>query len=129
MWIVPWDPFLMKKLLKSEICRFMNSAQCVLIGWEEGEKSNFVAIVYVQCMNSKRKPTNACKKKEKRQTQNAGFPPNPYIALAPFWYTNKMLKTKMIYLKGNKPFWNIGQKLRKKRKWLRQKKIIWIISL
>ena len=32
-------------------------------------------------MNSKRKPTNACKKKEKRQTQNAGFPPNPYIAL------------------------------------------------
>ena len=27
-----WDPFLMKKLLKSEICGSMNSARCALIG-------------------------------------------------------------------------------------------------
>ena len=38
MWIVPWDPFLMKKLLKSEICRSVNSARCALIGWKRVRK-------------------------------------------------------------------------------------------
>ena len=32
VWIVPWDQFLMKKLLKSEICGSMNNAWCALIG-------------------------------------------------------------------------------------------------
>ena len=70
----------MKKLLKSQIYGFMNSARCVLIGWEEGEKSNFAVTVYAQCMNSSHKPTNVRKKKkkkekkkEKRQKQNTGF--------------------------------------------------------
>ena len=30
MWIVPWNPFLMTKLLKSKICEFVNSAHRVL---------------------------------------------------------------------------------------------------
>ena len=30
MWIVLWDPFLMKKLLKSEIYESVNSARCAL---------------------------------------------------------------------------------------------------
>ena len=30
MWIVPWDPFLMKKLLKNEICGSVNSTQCIV---------------------------------------------------------------------------------------------------
>ena len=70
----------MKKLLKSQIYGFMNSARCVLIGWEEGEKLNFAVTVYAQCMNSSHKPTNVCKnkikkekKKKKRQKQNTGF--------------------------------------------------------
>ena len=110
----------MKKLLKSQIYGFMNSARCVLIGWEEGEKSNFAVTVYAQCMNSSHKPTNVCKNKIKKEKKKKTpktkhwFLPNPNIALVPFWYSNKMLKIKMIYLKGNKPFWNIGQKLRKK---------------
>ena len=32
MWIVSWDPFLMKKLLKSEICGSVNSTRCAVIG-------------------------------------------------------------------------------------------------
>ena len=30
MWIIPWDLFLMKMLLKSEICGFINSAHCTM---------------------------------------------------------------------------------------------------
>ena len=84
VWIVPWDPFLMKKLLKSEIYGSVNSARCVLIGWEEREKSNFVATVYVQCMNNchkshKRVQKNKNKNKNKKKKEN--FPSNPNIAL------------------------------------------------
>ena len=70
----------------------MNSARCVLIGWEEGEKSNVAATVHALCMNSSAgtvatSPQMLAKKKKKRkekhQTQNVGFPPNPNIALVP----------------------------------------------
>ena len=59
----------MKKLLKSQIYGFMNSARCVLIGWEEGEKLNFAVTVYAQCMNSSHKPTNVCKNKIKKENK------------------------------------------------------------
>ena len=42
MWIVLWDPFLMKKLLKSKVCGSMNSKICA----EKWKKSNFVATVH-----------------------------------------------------------------------------------
>ena len=82
MWIVPWDPFLMKKLLKSEICGSVNSARCVLIGCKEWEKSNFMATVHAQCMNSsykshkrvqKKKKKNKKEEEEKHQKQTLGF--------------------------------------------------------
>ena len=42
-----WDPFLMKKLLKSGIC----GLACALF---TVEKSTFAATVHEQCMNSSR---------------------------------------------------------------------------
>ena len=84
MWIVQCDPFLMKKLLKIEICGPVNIARCVLIGWEEGEKSNFVATVHAQCMNSSHKSLKRVQKKKKKgKTPDAKrwFSPNPNIAL------------------------------------------------
>ena len=98
MWIVLWDPFLMKKLLKSEIYRSVNSARGVLIGWEEGEKSNFVATVHAQCMNSSRKSLKRVhKKKKKYQTQNSSFPSNPNIALKPNAKINREWREPKIY--------------------------------
>ena len=48
MWIVPWDPFLMKKLLKSEIC----DSRALFTGPTDVlkmvEKSNSAATVYEQ---------------------------------------------------------------------------------
>ena len=52
----------MKKLLKSEICGFMNSKICP----KKQKKSNFAATVYEQCMNSSR----VQKKKKEQKTQN-----------------------------------------------------------
>ena len=98
MWIVLWDPFLMKKLLKSEIYRSVNSARCVLIGWEEGEKSNFAATVHAQYMNSSRKSLKRVhKKKKKYQTQNSSFPSNPNIALKPNAKINREWREPKIY--------------------------------
>ena len=52
MWIVPWDPFLMKKLLKSEICGsrvlFTGPTDVLKIV----EKSKFSTTVHAQYMNS-----------------------------------------------------------------------------
>ena len=74
---------------KSEICGSLNSAWCVLNGWEEGEKSNFAATVHAQCMNSshmnssRKSLKRMQKKKKKRKKPDAKcwvFPPNPNIA-------------------------------------------------
>ena len=56
MWIVSWDPFLKKKVLKSEICGSMNSAwmHCSRLTW-----SNSAA--------------GTKKKKKKQKTPNTGF--------------------------------------------------------
>ena len=80
VWIVPWDPFLMKKLLKSEICGSVNSARCALIGWKLFDKSKFVATVYEQCMNSS---CNSLKTREKKMEKRKGkrFQPNPNVLL------------------------------------------------
>ena len=69
MWIVRWDPFLMKKLLKSEIRGSVNSAQCELIVWKLFDKSNFVATVYAQCMNNSRN-SKICPKIREKKEQN-----------------------------------------------------------
>ena len=69
MWIVRWDPFLMKKLLKSEIRGSVNSAQCELIVWKLFDKSNFVATVYAPCMNSSRNSKICPKIREKKRTK------------------------------------------------------------
>ena len=71
MWIVLCDLFLMKKLLKSEICESMNSTQCVLIGWKRVRKVKLCSYCAWTVAVSL---TNGCKKKkEKRQTQMLGF--------------------------------------------------------
>ena len=55
MWIA-WDLFLMKKLLKSEICGFINSARCALISWKKSKKSQILRLLFMHCsMNSNRK--------------------------------------------------------------------------
>ena len=85
MWIVPWDPFLMKKLLKSEVCGFVNSARCALIGWKLFDKSNFAAIVHIQCINSNRNskicPKTRKKKKQKNANVNASVGPKRTLSL------------------------------------------------
>ena len=66
---MPWDPFLMKKLLKSGICGFMNSTlmHCLL------QKSQHLRLLFnEQYMNSNRVSPKRVKKKKKRtKTQNA----------------------------------------------------------
>ena len=68
MWIVLWDPFLMKKLLKSEICGSVNSTRCVLIGWKKFEKSTLRLLFIEQCMSSRNLKNAWKKKKGKTQT-------------------------------------------------------------
>ena len=64
----------MKKLLKSEICGSVNSARCVLIGWEEGEKSNFAATVHWTVHEQYRKSHKRVeKKKEEKHRRKRGF--------------------------------------------------------
>ena len=79
MWIVPWDPFLMKKLLKSEICGFVNSARCALIGWKLFDKSNFAAIVHIQCINSNRNSKICPKTRKKKKQKNANVNASVYM--------------------------------------------------
>ena len=52
MWIVLWDPFLMKKLIKSGVCGIVNSAQ-------------------VHCSQKNRSTIAAEKKKKKKNWGNA----------------------------------------------------------
>ena len=78
-WIVPCDSFLMKKLLKSEICGSVNSARCALIGWKLFDKSNFAATVYAQYMNSSHNSKicpKTCEKKKKKEQKNANADAN-----------------------------------------------------
>ena len=78
---MPWDPFLMKKLMKSGICESINSTlmHCLL------QKSQYLRLLFnEQYMNSNRvSPKRMEKKKEqkhKTQTwiQNADVGPNIY---------------------------------------------------
>ena len=60
----------MKKLLKSKICKSVNSARCALIGWKLFDKLNFAATVYAQCINNDRNSKICLKtriKKKKRE--------------------------------------------------------------
>ena len=75
------EPIFNEKVTESEICGSVNSARCVLIGWKEWEKSNFMATVHAQCMNSSYKSHKRVQKKikkkeeeeEKHQTQTLDF--------------------------------------------------------
>ena len=109
MWIVPWDSFLIKKLLKSEICGSVNNVRYALIDWKLPDKSNFAAIVHALVITvkfdwklpdksnfaaivhalvitvkfvPKRVKKKKRKKKEKRktQTQTQTQMPNPNVA-------------------------------------------------
>ena len=51
MWIIPWDPFLMKKLLKSGICRSINSTQIYCLPWKSQQ-------IWAEPKKKKRKPHN-----------------------------------------------------------------------
>ena len=50
--IVPWDPFLMKKLLKSDICGFVNSAR---MHYSRLKSQHTVAANLLKCMPKKQK--------------------------------------------------------------------------
>ena len=79
---MPWDPFFMKKLLKSEICE--SSEQCTRSTnvLKMAEKSKFSPTVHAQYMNSslclqlrvqkkKKKKRKKEKKKENVEEENA----------------------------------------------------------
>ena len=78
MWIVPCDPFLMKKLLKSGICGSMNSARMHCSLW----KSQYLQLLFnEQCMNSshitpkrvKTKKKKNKKKEKKKRTKREDY--------------------------------------------------------
>ena len=70
MWIVSWNPFLMKKLLKSEICGsrelFMEPTNMLKIV----EKSKFSTTIYAQYMNSSFCLQLRVKKKKNAEEEN-----------------------------------------------------------
>ena len=110
MWIVPWDPFLMKKLLKSEICGSVNSAQCALIGWKLFDKSNCAATVHAQCMNNSRNSKICPKmrgKKKKKEKKNANVDVNVKPKRGP---NVKMLIGKLLTIHFQT--WNLEKKWR-----------------
>ena len=74
----------MKKLLKSEICGFVNSARYALIGWKWFDKSNFAATVYTQYMNSNRNNKICLKtrKEKKKKRANAKASTRPKRTLS-----------------------------------------------
>ena len=78
---MPWDPFLMKKLLKSKICESSEQYRRPTDVLKMVEKSKISATVHAQYMNSSlclqlRMPKK--KKKGKRKTQKRKTnPPNP----------------------------------------------------
>ena len=80
MWIVLWDPFLMKKLIKNEICGSMNSARTHWLT-EKSKKQGQTVLYYCACPL---KVWNACrkeKKKKKGKTQNAKVNVDPNLHL------------------------------------------------
>ena len=70
MWIVSWDPFLMKKLLKSGICGSMNSTWCTVCCRKVNIcgycSLNSTWTVTAFCQNAWKKKK---KQKQKRKTQ------------------------------------------------------------
>ena len=79
MWIVSWDPFLMKKLFKSEICWSVNSAWCALINWNcltsQTLRQLFMYSAWTVSVTVKFVPKCVKKKKEQKNTNadaNAG---------------------------------------------------------
>ena len=69
MWIVPWDPFLMKMLLKSGICGLVSSA-------------------WVHC--SRLTSSNSAvgtKKKKSENTNTATYNSNPNTYIVPVWFS------------------------------------------
>ena len=70
----------MKKLLKIEICVFVNSARYALISWKLFDKLNFAdftATVYAQCINSNRNSKICPKTHEKKKNANANASAEP----------------------------------------------------
>ena len=81
---MPWDPFLMKNLLKIEVCGTYEQCTGVLF---MGEQSKVVTTVHEQCMNNSRNyssPTEMWlekkKKKSKMQMQNSKRVSKPCIS-------------------------------------------------
>ena len=68
---MPWDPFLMKKLLKSEIC----GSRVLFTGPTDVhkivEKSKFFTTVHAQYMNSSICLQLRVKQKKKKKSKNA----------------------------------------------------------
>ena len=84
MWIVSWDPFLMKKLFKSEICWSVNSAWCALINWNcltsQTLRQLFMYSAWTVSVTVKFVP-KCVKKKKNRKTQMQTQMPDPNVAL------------------------------------------------
>ena len=67
---MPWNPFLMKKLLKSEICGSCKQYMGPTDMLERAEKSKCSATVHAQYMNSSICLQLRMKKKKKRKKEN-----------------------------------------------------------
>ena len=71
MWIVPYDPFLIKKLLKSQICGSINSARYALIDWKKINMHStwtIAASLTNAWKKEKRKKKQMCRRKLDSQT-------------------------------------------------------------
>ena len=68
---MPWDPFLMKKLLKSKICESSEQYRRPTDVLKMVEKSKISATVHAQYMNSSICLQLRMKKKKKRKKKNA----------------------------------------------------------
>ena len=82
MWIVSWDLFLMKKLLKSEICGSINSTRCALIRWKKKSKKNqtLQLLFMYRAWTVAASLTNAWKKKKKTNRKMRTWFPNVTLA-------------------------------------------------
>ena len=106
MWIVPWDPFLMKKLLKSVICGSVNSARIYCSLWKVNicgycpMNSNRITPKCVKTKKKKKKRTKT--QLQKRNAALSGNQTHTYYLWEPYFFkTIFSLQIRLIWANAN----------------------------
>ena len=125
-----WDPFLMKKLIKNEICGSVNSAYMHCSLQKVTAKSTFAVTVHWTVTSKLQHAWKPKKKKKKKKEQNATQRELSWIQTHTYWVKSEWVtvtrgpvtRWKVDLRKDRKGWWKIGQKTFIWIVWLGKKK-------